>query len=66
MLAVLWKDFEQEPLHKGFLKALASMSKIPLHLSSGTNHSDYCLRYAAEINGDYDNFMSNPLSFMVN
>jgi len=66
MLAVLWKDFDHEPLHKGFLKPPTSILKIPLHLLFSMNHSDYCLRYAPETNGDHDNLMSNPLSFMVN
>ena len=66
MLTVLWKYFEHMPLHKGFLKPPALILKIPSHLSFRTNHSDYCLRYVPEINGDDDNLMSNRISFMVN
>ena len=66
MLTVPWKDFEQGPLRKYFLKHLASTSKTSLPQLLGTNHSDYCLRYASETNGDCNSSTSNLPSFTVN
>jgi len=66
MLTVHWKDFEQEPLRKNFLKHLASTSRTPLPQLFSTNHADYWLRYGQETNGDSDCSRSNLPSITVN
>jgi len=63
MLTLHWKDFEQEPFRKDFLKHLASKTYLAQFYS--TNHSDYRLLYELDTNGDRDSSTSNLPSFMV-
>ena len=59
--------FRARDIALGFSQAPGcNCSKIHLALSSGMNPYDYLSQYALETNGDYDNWMSNPLSLMEN
>jgi len=66
MLAVHWRDFEQEPLRTDFLNLLALTSKTPLPPLFAMNHSDYWLQYAPETNGDRASSTPNLPSFTEN